>query len=72
MGTLKTSPFAPNKFPVLPPIAGFEMAVAEAGIRYRGRTDLWVMRGVAGTEVAGVFTKNKAPGAPVDWSRKAL
>lgn len=48
------------------------MAVAEAGIRYRGRTDLWVMRGVAGTEVAGVFTKNKAPGAPVDWSRTAL
>lgn len=48
------------------------MAVAEAGIRYKGRTDLWVLRGVAGTEIAGVFTKNKAPGAPVDWSRQAL
>ena len=26
----------------------------------------------AGTTVAGVFTKNKCPGAPVDWCRAAL
>lgn len=69
---MKTSPFAPAKFPKLPPLAGFDMAVAEAGIRYKGRTDLWVLRGQAGTQVAGVFTKNRAPGAPVDWSRQAL
>ncbi|MGJ8562707.1 MAG: bifunctional glutamate N-acetyltransferase/amino-acid acetyltransferase ArgJ [Alphaproteobacteria bacterium] len=69
---MKTSPFAPGQFPVLPPLAGFDMAVAEAGIRYKGRTDLWILRGQAGTQVAGVFTKNRAPGAPVDWSRQAL
>lgn len=72
MSELKPSPFAPETFPSLPPIAGFDMAVAQAGIRYKGRTDLWILRGVPGTEVAGVFTKNKAPGAPVDWSRQAL
>ena len=66
------SPFAPDTFPALPPIAGFDMATAEAGIRYKGRTDLWVLRGQPGTHIAGVFTKNQAPGAPVDWSRKAL
>ena len=48
------------------------MAVAEAGVRYEGRTDLWVLRGQAGTTVAGVFTKNTMPGAPISWSRKAL
>lgn len=69
---MKTSPFAPAAFPKLPPIAGFDMAVAEAGIRYKGRTDLWVLRGQPGTQIAGVFTKNRAPGAPVDWSRTAL
>lgn len=48
------------------------MATAEAGIRYKGRTDLWVLRAEVGTTIAGVFTKNLCPGAPVDWSRKAL
>ena len=66
------SPFAPAKFPTLPPLAGFEMATAEAGVKYKGRTDLWVLVGQPGTEIAGVFTQNACPGAPVDWSRKAL
>jgi len=69
---MKISPFAPKHFPVLPPIAGLEMATAEAGVKYMGRTDLWVLRGQAGTQIAGVFTQNLCPGAPVDWSRKAL
>ena len=72
MSDMKTSPFAPEQFPKLPPLAGFEMATAEAGVKYKGRTDLWVLRGQAGTQIAGVFTKNACPGAPIDWSRKAL
>ncbi|WP_026942569.1 bifunctional glutamate N-acetyltransferase/amino-acid acetyltransferase ArgJ [Hellea balneolensis] len=68
----KISPFAPVKFPSLPPIVGFEMATAEAGVKYQGRTDLWVLKAQEGTQVAGVFTQNLCPGAPVDWSRKAL
>lgn len=70
--TDKISPFAPKAFPVLPPVAGFDMATAEAGVRYAGRTDLWVLRAAPGTSVAGVFTKNKCPGAPVDFSKNAL
>jgi len=69
---MKISPFAPDSFPKLPPIDGFDMATAEAGVKYDGRTDLWVLRGRSGTQVAGVFTKNRCPGAPVDWSRAAL
>jgi len=72
MSKYKISPFAPEVFPNLPSLAGFEMATAEAGVKYKGRTDLWVLRAQAGTQVAGVFTQNLCPGAPVDWSRKAL
>ena len=72
MSKYKTSPFAPASFPTLPPIAGFDMATAEAGVKYNGRTDLWILRAQPGTQVAGVFTQNLCPGAPVDWSRKAL
>jgi glutamate N-acetyltransferase/amino-acid N-acetyltransferase len=66
------SPFAPDQFPTLPPLRGFTMATAEAGVKYRSRTDLWVLKCDPGTAVAGVFTQNRCPGAPVDWSRKAL
>lgn len=70
--SLAISPFAPDQFPVLPPLRGFAMATAKAGVKYQGRTDLWVLRCDPGTQVAGVFTQNRCPGAPVDWSRKAL
>lgn len=66
------SPFAPDRFPTLPPLRGFTMATAEAGVKYQARTDLWVLRCDPGTQVAGVFTQNRCPGAPVDWSRQAL
>ena len=66
------SPFAPQAFPKLPPIAGFDMAVYQSAIRYKNRDDLWVLRGQPGTQIAGVFTKNLMPGAPIIWSRRAL
>lgn len=72
MSKYKKSPLAPIGFPDLPAIDGFDMAVAEAGVRYEGRTDLWVLRGQKGTTVAGVYTKNTMPGAPIVWSRSAL
>ncbi|NVN32297.1 bifunctional ornithine acetyltransferase/N-acetylglutamate synthase, partial [Endobacter medicaginis] len=42
------------------------------GIRYRGRTDLVLATFAPGTTVAGVFTSNRCPGAPVDWCRRIL
>jgi glutamate N-acetyltransferase/amino-acid N-acetyltransferase len=68
----KVSPLAPKNFPALPPLAGVRIATAEAGIRYKGRTDVLLMLFDAGTAVAGVFTKSKCPSAPVDWCRAAL
>jgi glutamate N-acetyltransferase/amino-acid N-acetyltransferase len=58
--------------PALPPLAGVRLGAAEAGIRYKGRTDLVLAEFSTGTTVAGVFTQNKCPGAPVDWCRAAL
>jgi glutamate N-acetyltransferase/amino-acid N-acetyltransferase len=66
------SPLAPRIFPELPPIDGVRFATAEAGIRYRNRTDVLLMAVDAGTEAAGVFTRSKCPSAPVDWCRKVL
>src|SRR5262249_33770509 len=56
----------------LPPIAGVRFATAEAGIKYRNRTDVLLMVVDKGTEVAGVFTRSKCPSAPVDWCKAAL
>ena len=48
------------------------LGAAAAGIRYKGRPDLMLVELAAGTTVAGVFTRNRCPGAPVDWDRAAL
>jgi glutamate N-acetyltransferase/amino-acid N-acetyltransferase len=56
----------------LPPVAGVRLGATAAGIRYRDRTDLVLVELAPGTTVAGVFTRNKCPGAPIDWCRAAL
>ncbi|MBR0679980.1 bifunctional glutamate N-acetyltransferase/amino-acid acetyltransferase ArgJ [Roseomonas eburnea] len=58
--------------PEMPPVPGVQVATGMAEIRYRAREDVMVMAFPAGTTVAGVFTKNRCPGAPVEWSRAAL
>ena len=68
---LPVSPLA-VALPPLPDIAGVRLGAAAAGIRYQGRTDVVMAEFAPGTTVAGVFTRNKCPGAPVDWCRGAL
>ena len=69
-----TGPVSPLALPLpeMPAIAGAECASIAAGIRYKSREDMTVFRFAPGTTVAGVFTMNKCPGAPVDWCRAAL
>ena len=66
------SPFAPATLAKLGPIAGVRFATAEAGIRYKGRTDLLVAMMDEGTAAAGVLTQSKTASAPVLWCRKSL
>lgn len=68
----KTSPLAPAELPDLSPIEGVRLAVAEAGIRYRGRKDVLLALFDEGTRVAGVFTRSRCPSAPVEWCRDNL
>ena len=66
------SPLAPKSLPRVPKIAGLRFASGEAGIRYRGRTDVTAVVFPEGTAVAGVFTRSRCPSAPVDWCRANL
>lgn len=66
------SPLAPKNVPDMPVIAGIRLATAEAGIRYKNRTDVLLAVMDKGTAVAGVFTKSKCPSAPVEWCRAKL
>ena len=66
------SPLAPKTFPDMPAIEGVRFASGEAGVRYKGRTDVMMALLDKGTTVAGVFTKSKCPSAPVDWCRTKL
>ena len=66
------SPLAPKSYPELPEIEGVRFAAGEAGIRYKGRTDVMIALFDKGTQVAGVFTKSRCPSAPVDWCRARL
>ena len=69
-----THPVSPLAVPLpeFPPIAGVRLGTARAEIRYVAREDVTMMAFPAGTTVAGVFTRNRCPGAPVDWCRDAL
>jgi glutamate N-acetyltransferase/amino-acid N-acetyltransferase len=68
---LPVSPLA-LPLPALPPVPGVQLGSGRAEIRYKAREDVTMFTFPAGTTVAGVFTKNKCPGAPVDWCRAAL
>jgi glutamate N-acetyltransferase/amino-acid N-acetyltransferase len=56
----------------MPVIDGVRMATAEAGIKYKNRTDVLLMVFDQPATVAGVFTRSKCPSAPVDFCRANL
>jgi glutamate N-acetyltransferase/amino-acid N-acetyltransferase len=66
------SPLAPKSVPELPAVPGVVFATAEAGIKYKNRTDVLFMLFDPGTTVGGVFTTSKCPSAAVDWCRQNL
>ncbi|WP_083195026.1 bifunctional glutamate N-acetyltransferase/amino-acid acetyltransferase ArgJ [Pararhodobacter sp. CCB-MM2] len=60
------SPLAPKDgFPLLPAIAGVDFATAQAGVRYKGRTDVMLARLAPGSVVAGTFTRSATRSAAV-------
>ncbi|WP_273756041.1 bifunctional glutamate N-acetyltransferase/amino-acid acetyltransferase ArgJ [Bartonella sp. MM73XJBT] len=69
---LKISPLSPQNILELPPLSGVRIATAEAGIKYKGRTDLLFIIFDKPASVAGVFTRSKCPSAPVEHCRASL
>lgn len=61
----QVSPLAPAAFPTLPVIAGVEFASAAAGVKYKGRTDVMLVRLAPGTAIAGAFTRSSTRAACV-------
>ncbi|WND03310.1 bifunctional glutamate N-acetyltransferase/amino-acid acetyltransferase ArgJ [Temperatibacter marinus] len=66
------SPLAPKEMPILHSVSGLKVGTTETGMKYKNRDDLLFVEFDEGTQVAGVFTQSKTPGAPVDWTINAL
>jgi glutamate N-acetyltransferase/amino-acid N-acetyltransferase len=67
------SPFAPPRFPTLPPVTGVRFAGAATGLKKNADAfDLMLAEFMPGTTAAGVFTRSLCPSAPVDWCRRIL
>jgi glutamate N-acetyltransferase/amino-acid N-acetyltransferase len=66
------SPLAPKSYPDLPAVAGVRFATAEAGIKYKNRTDVLLMAFDEGTTVAGVLTRSATSSAAVELCRENL
>ncbi len=66
------SPLAPKKYARLGAIEGVRMETAQAGIKYKNRTDVLMMVFDEPASVAGVFTRSLCPSAPVDLCRANL
>lgn len=65
------SPLAPARFPDMPTIDGVRVASGSVGIRYSGRTDVFLALLDPGTTVAGCYTKSLTASPPVEWCRRA-
>ncbi len=61
-----------KELPSLHPVAGVEVAVLEAGVRYKNRRDLVVFALREGATVAALFTRNAFCAAPVQVARAHL
>lgn len=60
------SPLAPKGgFPALPAIDGVTFATAQAGVRYKGRTDVMLAVLAPGSVIAGTFTRSATRSAAV-------
>ncbi|KEC55716.1 bifunctional glutamate N-acetyltransferase/amino-acid acetyltransferase ArgJ [Bartonella koehlerae] len=69
---LEIFPLSPQNIQELPPLSGVRIAIAEAGIKYKDRTDLLFIIFDEPASVAGVFTRSKCPSSPVEHCRVSL
>ena len=66
---MQRSPLAPKRFPTLADVSGVRLAGVAAGVKRRGKLDLFLAELARGTAVAAVLTQSRTASAPVDWCR---
>ena len=66
---MQRSPLAPERFPTLAEVPGVRLAGVAAGVKRRGKLDLFLAELARGTAVAAVLTQSRTASAPVDWCR---
>ncbi len=69
---MKTSPLAPKNPPILHPVQGIRIAVAQSGMKYQGRDDVALIIVDDGAVIAGGLTRSETRSAAVDWCRQGL
>jgi glutamate N-acetyltransferase/amino-acid N-acetyltransferase len=69
---LKTSPLAPNKLKRLYEIDGVSVSSVSCGIKKNFKDDLVLIKFDLPSQIYGVFTNSKTPGAPIVWNKSII
>ena len=72
MQDLTVSPLAPAAAASPPPVPGLALHVAELGLKYKGRPDVFLAVLEPGSRIAGIFTRSSTASAAVRWGQKAV
>ncbi len=69
---IKTSPLAPKKLKKLYEIDGVSISSASCGIKKNFKDDLVLIKFDSPSQIYGVFTNSKTPGAPIIWNKSII
>ena len=69
---IKTSPLAPNKLKKLYEIDGVSVSSVSCGIKKNFKDDLVLIKFDLPSQIYGVFTNSKTPGAPIVWNKSII
>ncbi len=69
---LKTSPLAPKKLKKLYEIDGVSISSLSCGIKKNLKDDLVLIKFDSPSQIYGVFTNSKTPGAPIVWNKSII
>ena len=69
---IKTSPLAPKKLKKLYEIDGVSVSSVSCGIKKNVKDDLVLIKFDLPSQIFGVFTNSKTPGAPIIWNKSII
>ena len=69
---IKTSPLAPKKLKKLYEVDGVSVSSVSCGIKKNVKDDLVLIKFDLPSQIYGVFTNSKTPGAPIVWNKSII